>query len=165
MILQDLVRFRKFNLCRGSANKADVVTNSGIALGNFSQWLYLLVGEATLKHEGGLMQITAGMNDLTQFLGQSLQYTVASESASWVAFNPAIRNTELAVLVTQDPKISLTETEHDTYVVPIEGQVIANNKAIPELGCGLLSKGKAVEILVPNGSICALVQVMPVHPK
>lgn len=72
MILQDFIRFRKFTICRGSANQGDLVTNPGLLLGGCSAWLYLFQGDAVLSYPGGVTQVSAGLNDLRDHFGQPL---------------------------------------------------------------------------------------------
>lgn len=121
MILQDFIRFRKFTICRGSANQGDLVTNPGLLLGGCSAWLYLFQGDAVLSYPGGVTQVSAGLNDLRDHFGQPLEYTVKSESAAWVAFNPGIRDTSLLVTIVQAGSLELEDNELETFIVPLKG--------------------------------------------
>lgn len=159
MILQDFIRFRKFTICRGSANQGDLVTNPGLFLGGCSEWLYLFQGNAVLNYPGGVTQVSAGLNDLRDHFGQPLEYTVKSESATWVAFNPGIRDTSLLVTIVQAGSLKLEDNELETYIVPIKGSVTVNGKTIDEFKSGLLLLGKQGDLTVPEGGTCAIVKV------
>lgn len=161
MILQDFIRFRKFTICRGSANQGDLVTNPGLLLGGCSAWLYVFQGEAVLSYPGGVTQVSAGLNDLRDHFGQALEYVVKSESATWVAFNPGIRDTSLLVTVVQAGSLELEDNELETYIVPLKGSVQASGKAVPEFSNAQLAAGKSTELVVPEGGLCAIVKVVP----
>ncbi|MEF2053000.1 hypothetical protein [Pseudomonas aeruginosa] len=160
MILQDFIRFRKFTLCRGSASQGDVVTNPGLLLGGCSEWLYLFHGEASLSYPGGVTKVAAGLNDLRDNFGQPLEYTVTSESASWVGFNPAVRDASLLVTILQAGSVDLLDEELDTYIVPIKGSVQANDKSVAEFANARLPAGKGAALVVPEGAICSIVKVV-----
>lgn len=162
MKITEVLRYRPFVICRGATTSDTPVVNPNAAPGEYSQFLYGLAGAGYGECEGVKFDLYPGeLVDLAQFKGKALAYTVTSQMAAWVAFNPLLPGTKLIVSILDQPtQVELLDGELETYIVPIKGSVEVNGKTIEEFKSGRLLIGKEANLSVPEGVICSIVKVV-----
>lgn len=154
--------YRTFVICRGATTADSPVVNPNANVGEYNQCLYAMHGAGVAASAAGEVVLAAGeLTDLSAFQGQEITYTSTTGMAAWVAFNPILPNTKLIVSILDQPtQVELLDNELETYIVPIKGSVEVNGKVIEEFKSGRLLIGKLGSLIVPEGSLCAVVKVV-----
>ena len=154
--------YRAFVICRGATTADSPVVNPNVNVGEYNQFFYGVSGLGKATTSQGEVPLTAGeLVDLSAFQGQEITYTSTTDMAAWVAFNPILPNTKLIVSILDQPtQVELLDNELETYIVPIKGSVEVNGKVIEEFKSGRLLIGKLGSLIVPEGSLCAVVKVV-----
>lgn len=154
--------YRAFVICRGATTADSPVVNPNANVGEYNQCLYAMHGAGVATSAAGEIVLAAGaLVDLSAFQGQEITYTSTTDMAAWVAFNPILPNTKLIVSIFDQPtQVDLLDSEAETYIVPIKGGVEVNGKTIEEFKSGRLLIGKLGSLIVPEGSLCAVVKVV-----
>lgn len=156
-MIEPLVHYETpdFMLCKGAIAPGEKFYNPNRAPGDLNLFVYIISGDAIANE---VIPINLGLNDLSPYFGRKLFYVGGSTGASWVCINPVPTSNRFTVEVLKNTTATLTAADGKVkYIVPVVGNITANQKEIQTMGHARIPLDKTVNLVVPDGSTCLVI--------
>lgn len=147
------VKMGNASLCCLSASAGHVEEFANTGDGKETQFTYVLNGSGTAVSKDNTVQIEmveGQVIDMTSLMGKPFVGT-ANTPSLWVSINPIPCTLRFTPSVIRESQTVTGET--DSYLICIDGQITANNKALATFKFARIPEGMTVDITVPEGSM------------
>jgi hypothetical protein len=166
MMIQNLLKTKRFVVCHGYASAEERVLVSNSNSGDFNQFIYLLGGVETelapADKNSSLpaIKLQRGLTDISTYYGTPIVYTPTEEGVTWVCINPIPLTARYEVSELVDGQV-IQGTLKEKTILCILNCIKVNDKDINSMQYCRVYDGVVANISIPSGSKALLVERIP----